>query len=309
MKPLRNPPIDDRVPTVRPGRGAGGIEARGDVGRVVLSLSGAVLHASSTAHRLLGRPLTSLRAELEVFALDGCCRGVLAGADGGGLEVHAVQGAWGGGSAWVGMLSRVPQRAPGRVALELALADAQRAIAELERLASVDTLTSLLNRRGLEAALTRETARRRRSGEPLAAVLIDCDDFKRVNDSRGHSVGDQVLRQVAQRLQKSLRPSDHLGRIGGDEFLVLLPDTGAAEAVRVAQRLRLAVAAQPLREPGGAVGLTISLGLAVLTDGDGALDDVVARTDASLHGSKCRGKNRLSGAGADASPEGGRGAR
>jgi diguanylate cyclase (GGDEF)-like protein len=288
---------------VETGRGADGIEARGDAGQVVLSLSGGVLHASASARRLLRRVRGSLRAELEVFAFDECCRGTLAGADGGGLEVHAVRGAWGGGPAWVGMLSRVPQRQRARVKLEQALAAAQRVIADLERLASVDTLTSLLNRRGLEAALTRETARRRRTGEPLAAVLIDCDDFKRVNDSRGHSVGDQVLRQVARRLQKALRPSDHLGRIGGDEFLVLLPDTGAADALRVAQRLRRAVGARPLRGPSGAVELTVSLGLALLANGDAALEDVVARTDASLHRSKCRGKNRLSVAGADAPPE------
>jgi len=226
------------------------------------------------------------------------------GADGGALEVHAVQGTWDGGPAWVGMLSRVPQHARARVELELALAAAQEANSGLERLASVDALTLLLNRRGLEAALAREIGRKRRSGEPLAAVLIDCDDFKRVNDSRGHAVGDQVLQQVARRLQESLRPSDHLGRIGGDEFLVLLPDTGAAEALRVAQRLRLAVGDRPVREPGGTVGLlTISLGLALLMDGDGELEDVLARTCASLQRSKRRGKNRLSGAGSDAAPE------
>lgn len=336
MSPLHTPPIDDRVPAADPeyrrglgtawtllkrglwqagsfggavaersgsGRRADEVATRDHAGQVVLSLSGGVLHASASAHGLLGEPLASLRAELEVLTPDECCRGALTGADGDRLEVHAVRGAWGGDPAWIGMLSRAPQRRHARIELELALVAAQRVIADLERQASVDTLTSLLNRRGLEAALARETARRRHTGEPLAAVLIDCDDFKRVNDSRGHSVGDQVLRQVARCLQKGLRPSDHLGRIGGDEFLVLLPDTGAADALRIAQRLRLAVADRPLRGPGGAVKLTVSLGLALLTDGDCALEDVVARTDISLHRSKSCGKNRLSTAGTDVAPE------
>ncbi|HVS19364.1 MAG TPA: GGDEF domain-containing protein, partial [Planctomycetota bacterium] len=284
-----------------------GIESRGDAGLVVLSLSGGVLHASASARSLLGRHSASLCAKLQEHAFGECCTGALVGADGGALEVHAVQGTWGGGPAWVGMLSRVPPSARPRVELELKLelAAAREANAGLERLACVDALTSLLNRRGLQAALAREIGRRRRSGEPLTAVLIDCDDFKRVNDSRGHAVGDQVLRQVAHRLQETLRPSDHLGRIGGDEFLVLLPDTGGSEALRVAQRLRMAVGDRPVREPGGGVGQTVSLGLALLTDSDGELEDVLARTGASLKRSKRRGKNRLSGAGADAAPGGG----
>jgi diguanylate cyclase (GGDEF)-like protein len=102
---------------------------------------------------------------------------------------------------------------------------------------------------GFEAELTRETRRARRSARPYPPFLLDCDDFKRINETLGHAVGDIVLQQIAHRLRDSLRPTDHLARIGGDEFLVLLPDTRTAEAVQAAERLRLAVSDNPLRSP------------------------------------------------------------
>ena len=98
-------------------------------------------------------------------------------------------------------------------------------IRELEAVARLDPLTHQLNRRGMEACLVSEAARAHRDGDPLTAVLIDIDDFKDVNDRLGHAVGDVVLREVARRLVAALRSEDHLARVGGDEFLALLPRT------------------------------------------------------------------------------------
>lgn len=164
----------------------------------------------------------------------------------------------------------------------------------LERLASVDPLTEVLNRRGLEAALSIEVQRRSRKAAPLCAVLLDCDDFKRTNDALGHAGGDVVLRELATRLKRSLRPSDHLGRVGGDEFLVLLPDTRFEEAYQVAERLRLAFSQHPLRLPSGPVSVTASLGIEQVPEGARSIEDVLVRTQQSLQQSKRSGKNRVS---------------
>lgn len=274
----------------------------GGAGLVALSPCGRSLFADDSALELLGATLESLPAQWPEFPVDGAFPVELQGAHGRVLELHATRGEWDHAPAWIGTLHDITAHVRARVGLERALARAVAANAGLERLASIDPLTGLLNRRGLEAALARECGRTGRSGEPIAALLIDCDDFKRVNDRAGQSVGDLVLQQVSRRLADSLRPGDHLGRIGGDEFLVLLPGTGSAEAFRVAQRLRLAVAGEPLRVPPGPVGVTVSLGLALLSDGEASLEDVLERTAGSLRRSKRRGKNRSSGAASDAEP-------
>jgi diguanylate cyclase (GGDEF)-like protein len=144
------------------------------------------------------------------------------------------------------------------------------------------------------AELSAETHRQRRSEAPLAAVMIDCDDFKRVNETLGHAVGDLVLRDLAKRLSRCLRPTDHLGRVGGDEFLALLPNTTFGEAFRVAERLRLAVSEGEVQLPSGRLHLTASVAVEVLRKEAESLDDVLVATHASLRSSKLGGKNRVS---------------
>ncbi len=173
---------------------------------------------------------------------------------------------------------------------------AERIVAQ--KIASIDPLTELLNRRGLEAELSTEVHRARRTGSTLAAVLLDLDDFKRINETLGHAVGDIVLREVAARLTGALRPTDHLARIGGDEFLVLLPDTRLAEAAHVAERLRLSVADSPLRLASGPVRLTSSLGLERVPTNVVSVEEVLAKCQQSLQRSKKAGKNRVSARGA-----------
>lgn len=178
--------------------------------------------------------------------------------------------------------------------LEEATAGMRSLNAHLERLASIDPLTELLNRRGLEAELSVEVRRKRHTGAPLAAVLLDCDDFKQINETLGYAGGDVVLRELAARMQETLRPSDHIGRVGGDEFLVLLPDTRFAEALQVAERLRLSVSDHPMRLPAEHVHVTASLGIELVSDETLSIDEVLGQTQTSLQNSKRGGKNRVS---------------
>jgi two-component system cell cycle response regulator len=130
---------------------------------------------------------------------------------------------------------------------------------KLERLACLDPLTELLNRRGFERALAAELSRAARTGATLYAIVADCDDFKRINESYGHSGGDAVLREVASRFVDSLRKTDHVARVGGDEFLAILPGASEAEAGVLAQRLRDAVANEAIYVSGVPIRHTVSV--------------------------------------------------
>jgi diguanylate cyclase (GGDEF)-like protein len=263
-------------------------------GIAVVSPTGQVLFANASMARLLGCALEDLHGEMlghpffagqeRELALDG----------GRVVEVHAVKGEWNGSPVWIASLFDITGHKRTLAVWEDACTRLQTANALLERLASIDPLTAVLNRRGLDAAFSVEVQRMLRGGAPLAAILLDCDDFKLVNERVGHSGGDGVLKDLARRLSEALRPSDHLGRIGGDEFLVLLPETRLAEAFQVAERLRLSVSDGPMRLAGRAVRVTASLGLALLPDDVESIDDVLVRTGASLQHSKRSGKNRLS---------------
>jgi two-component system, cell cycle response regulator len=130
----------------------------------------------------------------------------------------------------------------------------------------------------------------RRHGRPLAVAMVDLDGFKAVNDRHGHDAGDQVLVAAAEALQRALRAEDVLGRLGGEEFLALLPDTGEEAAARTAERLRAAVA-----RAGGPVRVTASVGWAVLRSGE-APDELVRRADDALYAAKEEGRDRVRGA-------------
>lgn len=172
-------------------------------------------------------------------------------------------------------------------------AELERANEELDRLARRDALTGLHNRRSADERLLDEIARVRRHGRPLSALVIDVDRFKHINDQHGHEAGDAVLRELAQRLPRMLRATDFVARQGGEEFLVLLPATGAPQAHEVAEKLRRAIALEPL-EPIGTV--TASIGVATLTPEMEAVSDPVAllrRADDALYAAKRGGRNRV----------------
>jgi diguanylate cyclase (GGDEF)-like protein len=159
----------------------------------------------------------------------------------------------------------------------------------LTRLALTDPVTGLANRRGGEAALTREVARARRSGTALSLVLFDIDQFKAVNDRAGHAVGDLVLAGVSEILSASQRGSDLAIRWGGEEFLVLLPDVGATGARTFAERVRESVKGLAVREAGS---ITVSGGVAALRRDEDAAT-TLARADACLYRAKDAGRNRV----------------
>ncbi|MBN8488888.1 MAG: diguanylate cyclase, partial [Burkholderiales bacterium] len=161
-------------------------------------------------------------------------------------------------------------------------------------LADTDALTGLSNRRALLQALTLEVARSRRSGRPLCLALLDLDHFKSVNDQHGHAAGDQVLRQFSALMQGTLRASDSCGRLGGEEFVVLMPDTDLPQAVASIDRLRLALAARPLAWIDESMELTVSAGVARLepgADADGAR--LLQAADEALYEAKRDGRNRV----------------
>ena len=165
-------------------------------------------------------------------------------------------------------------------------------------LALTDELTGLYNRRYLFAHLDEMITRINSEGVGAALLLFDIDHFKRVNDTYGHPTGDEVLRQIARRAQDSVRSDDLVARLGGEEFAVVMPETGLAIASAVAARLRLAVAAKPFVLPGasGELDITISIGVTVANAGYEDRDQFLKRADDALYEAKATGRNRVAGA-------------
>lgn len=172
----------------------------------------------------------------------------------------------------------------------------------LHRMATVDMLTGIPNRQHFLALGHREIARVQRTGEPLALCMIDIDRFKSINDTHGHAAGDEALKRMAATLAKSLRSADICGRLGGEEFAFLLPETALNDARQVAERLRedvaniaaLPVASTAAAAPGPAQeqSITVSIGVCQLRDGE-SLDQLMVRADAALYKAKRGGRNRV----------------
>ncbi|MGH9405422.1 MAG: GGDEF domain-containing protein [Terriglobia bacterium] len=159
--------------------------------------------------------------------------------------------------------------------------------------ATHDHLTGVWNRAGILALLQRECARAGRSSSTLAVVMADIDHFKAVNDTYGHLAGDDVLREVARRMQLSVRTYDSIGRYGGEEFVIVLPDCCAASGLQQAERIRSNVGAQPVETSGVVIPLTLSLGVAVTAGGDpGDYQSLLRNADAALYRAKEAGRNQ-----------------
>lgn len=208
-------------------------------------------------------------------------------------------------AARAALVSDAGSRLPGGGALITHTDITQRKLAELraERLASHDPLTMVLNRRGFAERLAAEMSRVRRRGGKVSAILMDIDDFKEINSRAGHAVGDIVLVEVARRCCEFLRAEDLLARIGGDEFLAVLPLTNEGDAMNVAERLRMAVASPPIatKEDGDLV-VTCSAAVAELPEECVHLDQILRACRVGLLSSKTRGKNRTTGSPANREP-------
>lgn len=163
---------------------------------------------------------------------------------------------------------------------------------ELRRLATSDGLTNLANRRSFIDHLEKEIARVRRFKTRASLLMVDIDHFKNINDTHGHAVGDTVLKHFAALCLQKMRSIDVVGRLGGEEFALLLPETDAASALLFAQRFVEFVAAEPLAELGGR-GFTVSVGVTQIRGEDVLPDEVLARADRALYDAKAGGRNTV----------------
>jgi diguanylate cyclase (GGDEF)-like protein/PAS domain S-box-containing protein len=174
--------------------------------------------------------------------------------------------------------------------------------AELFHEASTDALTGISNRRYFMAQAEQEMRRSRRFARELSVMMIDLDHFKPINDQYGHATGDAVLQGVVKAALESLRQSDFIGRVGGEEFAVILPETGLAAAKDVAGRLRAHIAERPVVATGAevkraAIPCTVSVGVAQLAANDASIDNLLHRADQALYRAKAEGRNRVETAG------------
>ena len=188
---------------------------------------------------------------------------------------------------------RVEAHAPARTTLELMaaetrIAELESALSDARQTAFTDALTGALNRRGFEDAYQRELARSRRNGSPLAIALIDHDDFKRLNDTLGHHMGDQALVHLVKSLRAALRPSDILCRFGGEEFVLLLPETALDDAVAAISRFQRQFASSTM--PGCELAVTFSAGVVVRLVSE-SVEESILRADAATYAAKRAGKN------------------
>lgn len=163
----------------------------------------------------------------------------------------------------------------------------------LREMAATDPLTGLANRRSIEQLGAEAIARARASGLPLSAMALDVDHFKTVNDNHGHPCGDQALARIALACRDALRHFDLLGRTGGEEFLVLLPDTRLERAMSIAERLRTTIAALDFGDIADGLRVTISIGVVELRATDGGLRELVGRADSALYRAKGNGRDRV----------------
>jgi diguanylate cyclase (GGDEF)-like protein len=163
---------------------------------------------------------------------------------------------------------------------------------EMKQLATLDPLTGAFNRRQGDVLLAVEFSRRTRYGHPFAVLYMDIDHFKAVNDQFGHQAGDAVLCAVVETCSKTLRPTDLLVRWGGEELLMILPETDANEAMVTAQRLRAAVQATETALPGGGrIHVTVSIGVALPSSDSSS--ELLNRSDVALYDAKTGGRNRV----------------
>ena len=171
-------------------------------------------------------------------------------------------------------------------------------------MALTDSLTGLFNRHYLGAHLARMITRIEETHKPVVAIMLDIDHFKDVNDTYGHAAGDQVLKEVAVRVSRNLRNFDMVARFGGEEFIIVMPDSTLEGAALVAERLRLRIAEEPFRvdAPGGQLTITISLGVAATDDAETTPTVLINEADQALYAAKRKGRNCVVAKGMDDLP-------
>ena len=196
--------------------------------------------------------------------------------------------------AWISnVLKNVHGEVIGTLSAGADVTERYRMEAELLRLANIDNLTGLSNRRIILEAGQRELEQYQRYHHPLSLFVLDIDHFKQVNDTYGHAAGDQVLIKLAEVSRRLLRATDICGRLGGEEFVGLLPETPADQAYTVAERLRETLAETPVATPAGEIRFTVSIGIATATPGDRSIDDLIRVADEAMYEAKAAGRNKV----------------
>lgn len=173
------------------------------------------------------------------------------------------------------------------------ISETKRLEALLREQATHDALTGLGNRHDFQRHFREELSRRDRYQRDSAILLLDLDHFKKVNDRYGHDAGDFVLKRVSQLMREQLRAVDVASRWGGEEFCILLPETGLDEALAAAERFRAGLAREPLDYQGKSIPVTVSIGVTTLRQDDRRIEDVIKRADAALYRAKHEGRNRV----------------
>jgi diguanylate cyclase (GGDEF)-like protein/PAS domain S-box-containing protein len=174
------------------------------------------------------------------------------------------------------------------------ISERRRMLDALRDQANLDYLTGLYNRRYFIERGTQELARATRYSKPLSLLMLDVDEFKQINDTRGHRAGDLTLRHLSRMLNETLRNIDLCGRLGGEEFAVLLPETDAPAAMETAERLRAAIAnAAVVPEDGPPIRYTVSIGVTAVGPEDSNIDTLLAQADYGLYAAKRSGRNRV----------------
>lgn len=173
--------------------------------------------------------------------------------------------------------------------VEVRTSELKEKIAEVEYLSLTDPLTEISNRRKIESVLKSEVDRSSRTGSQLAVIMIDIDHFKKFNDTHGHETGDSILKEFAKTIKGSIRGIDLVGRLGGEEFLVVCPETGITGAFMVAEKLRNAVESMQIDSVGR---ITASFGCAALVPGDN-WNSLISRSDKAMYAAKGHGRNRV----------------
>jgi diguanylate cyclase (GGDEF)-like protein/PAS domain S-box-containing protein len=184
-------------------------------------------------------------------------------------------------------------RADGVIGVMLDITDRKHMEAELRRFATTDALTGVFNRRHFLDCATIEVERSRRHHRTLSVMMLDIDHFKRINDTYGHPVGDEAIRGMARACLEIIRTEDLLGRLGGEEFAVLLPETGREAAMAVAERLRQGIATVRILTDKGEVSFTASIGVTELLPSDNSAELLLSRADLGLYDAKHGGRNRV----------------
>ncbi len=263
-------------------------------GVLVVDSEGAILFANQAATKILGKPKDRVAGVVMRDLLPKRAPGGVAELDTGRtVEVRTADTDWHGHKASLITLRDITDRVHAEAQLRAVTDELRRSNERLEEMVTSDPLTKVLNRRGIERALRLELERTRRSGDTMTAILVDLDDFKSINDTFGLVVGDAALTALCRSVCAALRSVDHVGRVGGDEFIVLLPETSAAEGIQVAEKLRRTIKATRLPLVSVQVPLSASLAVGTVSSNVVTLEGVVSLLNAALRNSKRAGKDRV----------------